>query len=167
MSQDGAPTYEVGGSRVWFLQTAQSSGGAVHEQRVEYHPGSPFPPTHFHPAQDEDFEIESGSMVFVVAGEERVVDQGDHLHIPRGTPHRARNASSQHPAVVRWATRPALRTTAFFWTVGRLGEDPSLLDTALLAHEFRDVLRPTGVQGALVPVVGRLATVIGRRLPEA
>lgn len=166
MADGSAPTYEGGTGRVWFLQTAESSGGAVHEQRVEYRPASPFPPTHYHPEQDEDFDVESGSMLFVVAGEERLVEQGGHLHIPRGTPHRARNASLDRPAVVRWVTQPALRTTSFFRTVAWLGDNPRLLDTALLAHEFRDVFRPTGAQGMLVPVVGRFAALLGRRLRE-
>jgi mannose-6-phosphate isomerase-like protein (cupin superfamily) len=160
-------THEDAISRVWYLQTAESSSGAVHEQRVEYLPGSPFPPTHFHPAQDEYFEVESGRMLFVVDGEERVVDAGDTLHIPRGTPHRARNGSADEPAVVRWETRPALRTTSFFTTAARLGDEVRLLDAGLLAHEFRDVFRPTGVNRMLVPMVGSLARFLGRRLPPA
>ena len=104
-------------------------------------------------------------MLFVVAGEERIVEAGDTLHIPRGTPHRARNASVEASAVVRWETRPALRTTAFFSLAARVGPAMGMLDAALLAHESRDVFRPTGINGVLVPVVGRLARLIGRRLP--
>lgn len=166
MTDTGA-THEDATSRVWYLQTAESSRGAVHEQRVEYLPGSPFPPTHYHPAQDEHFEVESGGMVFVVDGVEQTVEAGGVLDIPRGTPHRARNASEVESAVVRWETRPALRTTAFFTTAARLGDEMGLLDAALLAHEFRDVFRPTGVTRALVPVVARLARLLGRRLPAA
>ena len=43
---DIGATHEDAISRVWFLQTAESSHGAVHEQRVEHFPGSPFPPDH-------------------------------------------------------------------------------------------------------------------------
>ena len=159
------PTHRTRTSRVWYLQTAQSSHGAVHEQRVEYLPGSPFPPDHYHPTQDEDFEVESGRMLFVVDGEERIVEAGGTLHIPRGTPHRARNASTTESAVVRWETRPALRTTTFFSTAARLGDGMGLLDAALLAHGFRDVFRPTGVKRVLVPLIGRVAHLVGRRLP--
>lgn len=162
---EAEPTHQGRTSRVWYLQTAETSHGAVHEQRVEYLPGSPFPPTHYHPAQDEDFEVEAGRMLFVVDGEEHVVEAGGTLHIPRGTPHRARNASTTESAVVRWETRPALRTTTFFATAARLGDGMGLLDAALLAHEFRDVFRPTGVKRLLVPVIGRAARLVGRRLP--
>jgi mannose-6-phosphate isomerase-like protein (cupin superfamily) len=160
-------TFETATSRVWFLQTAETTGGAVHEQRVEYLPGSPFPPAHLHPAQDEHFEVESGRMLFVVDGVEHEVLAGSSIDIPRGTPHRARNASDERPAVVRWETRPALRTTAFFATVGRLGDRMGTLDAALLADGFRDVFRPTGATRFLVPVVARAARLAGRRLPRA
>jgi mannose-6-phosphate isomerase-like protein (cupin superfamily) len=161
-----SPTHEDGSSRVWYLQTGQSSGGAVHEQRVEYAPGSPFPPTHLHPSQDEHFEVESGRMLFVIDGLEHEVAAGGTLDIPRGTPHRARNASEVEPAVVRWETRPALRTTEFFSTAARLGQRMNLLDAGLLAHEFRDVFRPTGITRLAVPVVARLARLTGRTLPR-
>jgi mannose-6-phosphate isomerase-like protein (cupin superfamily) len=163
---DTAATFEGATSRVWFLHTAESSGGAVHEQRVEYRPGSPFPPAHLHPAQDEHFEVESGRMLFVVDGSEREVGAGETIDIPRGTAHKARNASTELPAVVRWETRPALRTTAFFTTVGRLGDRMGLVDSALLAHEYRDVFRPTGVANVLVGVVARMARLSGRSLPD-
>jgi mannose-6-phosphate isomerase-like protein (cupin superfamily) len=164
MEQD-QPTYETSTTRVWYLQTGHSSNGEVHEQRVEYLPGSPFPPSHLHPDQDEHFEVERGDMLFVVDGAERHVAAGDTIDIPRRTPHRARNLSASEPAVVRWETRPALRTTDFFLTAARLGEDAGTLRLGLLAHEYRDVFRPTGAVALLVPVVGRLARLRGLTLP--
>jgi mannose-6-phosphate isomerase-like protein (cupin superfamily) len=162
---EGRPTYEGRNSRVWYLCTGASSQGEVHEQRVEYLPGSPFPPTHLHPAQDEYFEVEVGRMLFVVEGTEHVVSAGGTIEIPRATPHRARNASGTASAVVRWETRPALRTTEFFSTAAHLGDDMRLLDAALLAHEYADVFRPTGAAGRLVPTLARLAALLGRSLP--
>jgi mannose-6-phosphate isomerase-like protein (cupin superfamily) len=163
--EDRRPTHEDSTSRVWYLRTAESTDGEVHEQRVEYLPGSPFPPTHRHPAQDEHFEVERGRMLFVVDGTEHVVQEGGTLDIPRGTPHRARNPSDSGSAIVRWETRPALRTTAFFTVAARLGDNMTLLDAALLAHEYRDVFEPTGVVGRLVPVLAKLAVRRGRALP--
>jgi mannose-6-phosphate isomerase-like protein (cupin superfamily) len=165
--ESGPPTHEDLTSRVWYLCTAEESNGAVHEQRVEYLPGSPFPPEHHHPAQDEHFEVEHGRMLFVIDGAERLVDAGGTIDVPRGTPHRARNASSEKSAVVRWETRPALRTTEFFSTVARLGDDMNLLDSALLAHEYGDVFRLTGPLKVFVPVLARLARLWGRALPAA
>lgn len=159
------PTYATATSRVWHLRTGESSDGEMHEQRVEHFPGSPFPPTHYHPDQDEHFEIEKGAMLFVVDGQEQVVSAGQSLDIPRGSAHRARNASDTEPAVVRWETCPALRTTEFFLTAAALGDDPDVLDSALLAHHYRDVFRLTGPLRHLVPVVAGFARALGRALP--
>jgi mannose-6-phosphate isomerase-like protein (cupin superfamily) len=163
---DEQPTHADATSRVWYLRTAEDTGGEVHEQRVEYLPGSPFPPAHLHPAQDEHFEVERGRMLFVVDGTERIVSAGETLGIPRGTPHQAKNASQSESAVVRWETRPALRTTAFFSTAARLGDDMGLLDSALLAQEYRDVFRLTGAIRLLVPAVAGLARLARRSLPH-
>ncbi len=160
------PTFETDDTRVWYLRTAASTQGAVHEQRVEYRPGSPFPPTHLHPEQDEHFEVEYGEMLFVVDGEEHLLAAGDTIDIPRGTAHRARNHSGERPAFVRWETRPALRSGEFFAVAARLGTEAGLLKAALLAHEYRDVFRPAGPVGRLVPVVARLARLRGLQLPE-
>jgi mannose-6-phosphate isomerase-like protein (cupin superfamily) len=161
------PTFQTSTARVWHLRTGATSGGEVHEQRVEYVGGSPFPPEHYHPAQDEHFEVERGVMLFVIDGDERVVPAGATIDIPRGTPHRARNASRTEPALVRWETRPALRTTEFFTTAARLGDGGGVLDQALLAHEFRDVFRLTGPRAIVVPVLGRFARSVGRTLPRS
>jgi mannose-6-phosphate isomerase-like protein (cupin superfamily) len=161
------PTHEDSTSRVWYLRTATSSHGEVHEQRVEYFPGSPFPPVHLHPAQDEHFEVERGHMLFDVDGTEHHVSAGGTLDIPRGTRHRARNASSSESAVVRWETRPALRTTEFFTTAARLGDEMGLLDSALLAHEYDDAFQLVGPARMLVPGIARLATLLGRSLPRS
>jgi mannose-6-phosphate isomerase-like protein (cupin superfamily) len=159
-------SYEDEFSRVTFLRTAADTDGAEHEQRVEYYPGSPFPPTHLHPAQDERFLIETGAMVFVVDGAEKVVHAGEEIAVPRRTAHRARNASDTEPAVVRWETRPALRTGEFFYRAHLLGGKAGVTHLALLAHEYRDVFRLTGATALLVPVIGRLALVTGSRLPR-
>lgn len=165
-ASEATPTYETSTSRTWYLPSVDDNQEPIHEQRVEYYPGSPFPPTHYHPDQDEHFEIERGEMLFVVDGEEHVLSEGDTIEIPRGTRHKAKNASKVESAVVLWVTRPALRSTDFFITAGRLGDDAGPLDAALLAHEYRDVFVATGVIGLLVPVVARIARLLGRTLPR-
>lgn len=164
---DAVPTHRSATAAVWYLQTAESSDGEVHEQRVEYAPGSPFPPTHLHPRQDEWFEVEHGEMLFEIDGVEHRVAAGSSIQVPRGTPHRARNASAREAAVVRWETRPALRTTEFFTVGARLGDAPGVLVSALLAHRYQDVFRVTGPVGALVPLLAAVARALGRRLPAS
>ena len=103
-------------------------------------------------------------MVYVVDGKERRVSAGETLEVDVGVPHRARNASDTEVATVRWETRPALRSQAFYATAAKLGET-GVLDSALLAHEYRDVFRASGLLGAIIPVVAAVARLLGRRLP--
>lgn len=160
-----APTFESPTARTWVLQTGADTGGELYEQRVEYRPGSPFPPSHLHPAQSELFEVEQGAMVYVVDGAERRVEAGETLELAPGVSHKARNASAAEPAIIRWETCPALRSQAFFTTAAELGQ-AGPLEQALLAHEYRDVFRATGLLGAIIPLVAAIARLLGRRLPE-
>ncbi|HSR45577.1 MAG TPA: cupin domain-containing protein [Acidimicrobiia bacterium] len=156
------PTHTTPTARTWVLRSDED----VYEQRVEYAPASPFPPLHFHPAQDELFEIEKGAVVFVVDGAERTVAAGGLIEIAAGTPHKARNASTDEPAVVRWVTTPALRSADFFALAAKLGDDAGLFERALFAHEYRDVFRASGMLGRLIPMVAAIARLLGRRPPH-
>ncbi len=159
------PSWTSPTTRTWLLQGGADSDGAVFEQRVEYAPGSPFPPTHFHPSQTELFEVEAGAMVYVVDGAERRLTAGETLELPPGTPHKARNASDSEPAVVRWETRPALRSETFFRTAAALGESGPL-ESALLAHTYGDVFRASGLLGLVIPLGAGVAGLLGRKLPQ-
>ena len=92
------------------------------------------PPPHFHPSQDEHFEVLEGSVALKVGHEHRVVPAGESFDIPRGTVH----TMGPHggPARVRWEVRPALRTEQF------LTEMPESFDERLawiqrFSEEFR------------------------------
>ena len=125
------------------LATAASSGGELFEVEATYEPGSQAPLAHLHPAQDEHFEIRSGSMAARIGGEEAVHGPGETIDIPRGTVHSMWNAGEE-PAVVLWQTRPALRTEEFFEAVADLMSrtDPKPEDGVTLIEEFSDVFRP-------------------------
>lgn len=159
------PSFSSRTTNTWVLTTAADSDGEVYEQRVEYLGGSPFPPSHYHPAQDEHFEVEAGAMVFVVDGQEMTLRAGDDVDIPRGISHKARNASGEESAVVRWETRPALRSESFFAATAMLSGSP--LDGALLANEYRDVFRLSGPAALAVPVLALVGRLVGRDLPRS
>ena len=57
------------------------------EVEAEWQPESSKPPVHFHPSQDERFEVSEGELRVNLDGEERTLRAGDTLVIPRGTPH--------------------------------------------------------------------------------
>jgi quercetin dioxygenase-like cupin family protein len=76
-----------------------------------YEAGAEPPPPHYHPSQDEHFEVLEGSIALRVGHEHRTVAAGESFDIPRGTVHTMGPAGG--PARVRWEVRPALRTEAF------------------------------------------------------
>ena len=75
------------------------------------------PPPHFHPSQDEHFEILEGTLTARVDGEERDLGPGDTLDIPRGAKHQIWNRTGS-PARALWQTRPARRTESWFRSIG-------------------------------------------------
>ena len=72
------------------------------------------PPLHFHPDQDERFEVLEGTVRTVIDGEERRFEAGESFEVPAGTVHQM---AADPPARLRWEVRPALRTAEFFETL--------------------------------------------------
>ena len=129
-----------GGVLIKFVQTTVETNGALHRQEARYPPRSPLPPYHRHPRQDERFEIVEGELLFRVDGVDRLVRAGEHLDVPRGALHQARNPGD-HPTLAIWETRPALRTADFFVAMNRAMRGrakPGLLDAAAILNEYRD-----------------------------
>jgi quercetin dioxygenase-like cupin family protein len=133
-----------------------------------YQPGAP-PPRHFHPEQDEFFEVLDGALRVRVGEAERTHAAGDRFEIPRGVSHTFCCAGAA-PARVRWRTVPAGRTEEWFRAInrvqveGRVGRNgmPGPLAFGVLLTEYRDTFRVAGPDWLLRPVLGALA-VIGRR----
>jgi hypothetical protein len=127
-----------------FVQTAAETGGALHAQEARYVPRSSLAPYHCHPRQDERFQIIDGGLEFNVDGQRRIVRAGDELAIPRGAYHQARNPFDE-PAIVRWETRPALRSAEMFRDLysaaARHRGRPPLHEAAAILREYRDEFR--------------------------
>ena len=62
--------------RLRFLRTGADTNGELLEIEATYEPGSVEPLEHFHPRQDERFEIVSGAMRARIGGEERTLTAG-------------------------------------------------------------------------------------------
>jgi quercetin dioxygenase-like cupin family protein len=73
-----------------------------------------FPPPHYHPSQDEHFEVLDGTVRVIVDGQERRYETGATFDIAAGTVHQM---AADPPARVRWEARPALNTAEFFETI--------------------------------------------------
>src|SRR4051812_29490178 len=93
-----------------------SSDAEAFEVLATYRPGGSPPPAHFHPAQDERFEVLEGAVSVRVDGEERELPDGSAIEIGRGQVHQMWNPGTE-PARVRWLTTPAGRTEQWFRTL--------------------------------------------------
>ena len=147
----------------------RSSSPEQLEVEGRWAPGGKPPPAHYHPDQDEHFEVLEGRLTARVAGEQRELGPGDTLDIPRRTRHQMWNAGEQ-PARALWQTRPAGRTENWFRSVdalyeqGRVGKngEPGPLAYGAYLSEFRDVFRlAVGPQLLVRPLVAGLG-VLGR-----
>lgn len=156
----------LGENRIVFTKTAQQTGGESFGLEVFIRAGAPGTPEMVHPLQDESFELLSGSLDFRVGGQERRLEAGESLLIPKGTPHNWWNESNEEThALVE--LRPALRSEELFANIYGLcsekGTLPNPLQMAVLFNEhFNEghlTKPPLLVQkvmfGALAPV-GRL-----------
>lgn len=160
----------VSGQHLIVRNTAQDTGGELLEVEAVYTKPTPSrPPAHYHPRQEERFEVLYGRLNVLVGGQERTLEEGEVLTVAPGVPHEMWAAEAE--ARVNWQTRPALKTEAFFETIWGLAKDgkvndkgvPSLLRVALIAREYEDEFRlaspPWAVQrllfGSLAPI-GRL-----------
>jgi mannose-6-phosphate isomerase-like protein (cupin superfamily) len=131
-------------------------------------PGGTPPPKHFHPAQDEHFEVLEGELHARVDGEERVLSAGDVLDVPRQTPHQIWNPGTE-PARASWRTSPAGRTADWFADLaalrgsGRVGGNgmPGPLAFGAYLTEYRDVFRLAGPQPLVLGAL-RLLGAVGR-----
>jgi mannose-6-phosphate isomerase-like protein (cupin superfamily) len=159
--------------RMRVVKGGEDTNGELLELEATYEPGSIEPLIHFHPRQDEHFEIVSGSIRARVGGEEHALGAGDHLDIPARTVHAMWNEGEGEAKVI-WQTRPALRTEEFLRTVGALAREGKLsskgprnplLGASLLhrfRHEFRLANLPRLVQAISVPPLAGLARVFGQ-----
>jgi quercetin dioxygenase-like cupin family protein len=136
------------------------------EVEGEWAPHGTPPPGHFHPAQDERFEVLSGTLHARVDGQEHVLSAGDVLEVPRGAVHQMWNANGE-PARAVWRTSPAGRTAEWFAALsalrrsGRLGRNgmPGPLAFGVYLTEYRDVIRLAGPQPLVLGLLRVLAAV--------
>ena len=81
------------------------------EIEAHYVGDAPLAQAHYHPSQDEHFEVKSGRIHAVIDGDERWYDEGERFEVPAGTSHQM---AAEGPTVLKWEVRPALRTAEFF-----------------------------------------------------
>ena len=70
------------GERLIILKTATETNGQLLEMEAIYNPNSPRPPLHYHPYQEEQFQVLSGAFRVKVGKGERTCVTGDEFTVP-------------------------------------------------------------------------------------
>jgi Cupin domain len=129
---------------------------------------------HYHPALVERFTVLEGELSVKCDGQESILSEGESAVIPAGVWHDWWNASDRN-ARVRVEITPGARFSHMAETLfglARLGHTndkgmPNLLQLALIAREFRDVVvfrsPPPAVQNVLFGALAPLARLFGYR----
>ena len=164
----------VTGERVVVRVGTEDSGGELLVVEGFLRPGAAVVGEHVHPSIDEWFTVLEGRVGFRLDGRESVATVGERLHVPPGMAHDWWNAGDEEARVTVEISPAARFEEAVLNTFG-LARDgktnakgmPNLLQVALFAREFDDVLYftspPRPVQRALFAVLAPVARLLGYR----
>ena len=100
------------------------------------------PPPHYHPSQDEHFEVLEGAIALKLGHARSVVQAGESFDVPRGVDHTLGPANG--PARIRWEVRPALRTERFLTEGLQFGPDTPLAERLAHVQRYAEEIRLAG-----------------------
>lgn len=162
-------------TRLVFKQTTSDTDGGLLQFEQFVRGNNSEVPEHVHPRQEERFVVLSGRMGVRAVGNEQVLEPGEEVLIPPGTPHTFWNAGDEelHHVV---ELRPALKSETFFETVFGLQRDgkfpvegekrpPNPFQGALIVVEYESYLAemPTLMQKIFFPPLASLGRLLGYR----
>lgn len=164
----------VTGERAVVRVGTEETGGELLVAELFVSPGGRVVGEHIHPAIHETFTVVSGNVGFRLDGHQSLARPGERLHVPPGVAHDWWNAGDGEARVIVEVS-PAARFEAMISNLFGLAQDgktnkkgmPNLLQAALFAGEFEDVLfftnPPRPVQKALFAVLAPIARALGYR----
>jgi quercetin dioxygenase-like cupin family protein len=164
----------VTGERVVVRVGTEESGGESLVAEVFVEPGGAVAAEHVHPAIEEYFTVIRGRVGFLLNGRETIAEIGQRLHVPAGMVHDWWNAGDEE-ALITVEIRPGGRFEEMILNLFGLAQDgktnargmPNLLQAALFAKEFEDVLYftkpPRAGQKILFAALAPIARALGYR----
>jgi quercetin dioxygenase-like cupin family protein len=162
----------VTGERVVIRIGTEETGGELLVVDLYVQPGGAVMGEHVHSGIEERFTVLRGQVGFRLSGREAVAALGEKLIAPAGMPHDWWNAGPEE-ALVRIEIRPAARFEAMILNAFGLAQEgkvnrkgmPNLLQLAVFAREFDDVIRfthpPRVVQRVLFGLLAPIARLLG------
>lgn len=160
--------------RYHFHKTSADTKGDYLEMEVSYPPRSSQPPYHYHPYQEEHFEVIKGKFHTKIEDVEHTYGTGAQFVVPKNIPHWMYNASDEEGCLL-WRVRPAMKTQEFFETMWGLEADgktdahgtPNLLQLVVILHEYSNEFRVTSppywFQRILIGLLSPIGKLLGYR----
>ena len=161
-------------ARYIFHKTSADTNGEYLEMEVSYPPHSTQPPYHYHPYQEETFEVLQGKFRTKIGDIEHIYETGKKYRVPKNTPHWMHNISD-HQGCLLWQVCPAMKTQTFFETMWGLEADgkfskngvPNPLQLAVILREYSDEFRisrpPYWIQRFLFGSLSPIGKLLGYR----
>ncbi|SEW21817.1 cupin domain-containing protein [Chitinophaga arvensicola] len=136
-------TNHVTGQVIRFLPSAEDN---ILEMETTYRPFSQEPPVHYHPFQEEYFQVLSGELTVRLDGEIKTYREGAFIHIKPRVRHSMWNGGLK-PAIVSWSVSPGMNTADFLQTMFLLSNEgatnaagvPALPVMLFLLRKYRKV----------------------------
>jgi mannose-6-phosphate isomerase-like protein (cupin superfamily) len=162
----------VTGERVVVRVGTEESGGELLVADLYVRPGGAVAGEHVHARIEEWFTVQEGRIGFRLDGRESIARPNVRLHLPAGVAHDWWNAGEEEARVVV-EVRPGARFEEMIKNLYGLAQDgktdakgmPNLLQAALFAREFKDVLwftkPPRPVQKVLFAALAPVARFLG------
>lgn len=152
------------GTSFLITKSAADTGGERVEMEITLPPGAPSPPRHFHPRQEEEWEMLAGTLSVYVGDRWRSLEPGQSVSIPSGQVHTLRNRSNE-TVRVRDVHVPALDFQDYIEQLHRLAQDgkiTSLRSPATLIHLSMLLQRHRGTQVTASPVQRAAESLLAR-----
>lgn len=96
------------------------------------------PPPHFHPEQEEHFEVLEGTLEVKLDGETLELRAGDSFDVPAGAVHEMRPVTE---ARASWEVRPPLRTLGLFEALAEMNRTQDFSRAAEVLAEYQAEFR--------------------------
>ena len=150
----------------------EETNGELLVSDLRLHPGAAAIGPHIHPNADERFTAVKGKIGYLLGDQKKILQASESMEIPRGIVHDFWNAGDEEARVIV-EIRPGARMELMMITMFALAYEgktnkkgvPNLLQMALIAKEFEDVLQvmnpPLWVQRVLFGILAPIARLAG------
>jgi len=151
------------GQTIRFFSDQGDATSQVLKMEASYPPGSKEPPIHYHPYQQERFEVLSGELTIRLNGEIKRYQKGSVIHIEKGAKHSMWNSGREN-TLVNWQVTPALESGQFLRAITEAANGPGASDKGIpgpaemiyLLNRYRNVIRLVKPSYPLTRIVGIL-----------